>query len=244
MRKQTGTAELKPIPPAPEFNFESQQFITQHSSLSQASSGNCEIPEMEYLNKEHEKLYSEDMSQFYCAASQMETPVDNAKHSLQFSSAGRPRKQLFQTVSSFPEIDESFYNINPSVSGIIEENDYALDKSELDNDDDAVVSPQNTRTYQLSQKTAFLKKSRNANLNLFSSQFKNQAPRTPYYNQGRRNVYLAIIFTILVITYFLKKLVSEIMHQKHLWESVFFTKAAGQVPAILLKMTLLILSRA
>ena len=34
------------------------------------------------------------------------------------------------------------------------------------------------------------------------------------------------------------------MHQKHLWGSVFFTKAADKVPKILLKITLLILTRA
>ena len=140
---------------------------------------------MEYLNKEHEKLYSEDMNQFYSPASQMETPVHKVKHSLQFSSEGAPRKQLFQAVSSFPEIDESFYNINPSASGIVEENDYTWDNSELDNDDSADVSPQNTQTYQLSQKTPFFKNSRNAKLNLNSSQFKSQASRTPHYNQGR-----------------------------------------------------------
>lgn len=183
-RKQTGTAELKPIPPAPEFNFESQEFITQHSS-SQASRENCEIPEMEYLNKEHEKLYAEDMNQFYSPASRKETPVHKAKHSLQFSSEGAPRKQLFQAVSSFPEIDESFYNINPSASGIVEENGYTWDNSELDNDDSADVSSQNTQTYQLSQKTPFFKNNRNAKLNLNSSQFKSQASRTPHYNQGR-----------------------------------------------------------
>ena len=194
-RKQTETAELKPIPPAPEFNFDSQQFIAQHSSLPHVSRGNCEIPEMEYLKKEHEKLYSEDTSQFYSPASQMETPFDNVKDSPQFPIAGGPRKQLFQAVSSFPEIDESFYNINSSALGIVEENDYVLDRSELDNDGNADVSPQNTQTFQLSQKTPFLKNNRNANLNLFSSQFKNQASRTPHYNQGRGSVSLGIIFT-------------------------------------------------